>query len=77
MHGGFRLLEAGEKCAQHHRTVIAFERKHRDGVVRCAVNLGPETRRLAHASLFRHPPLYGALNDGELAPFTSIVVRSA
>jgi glycosidase len=77
VHGGFRLLEAGEKCAQHHRTVIAFERKHRDGVVRCAVNLGPEPRRLAHASLFRHPPLYGALNDGELAPFTSIVVRSA
>ena len=27
--------------------------------------------------LFRHPPLYGALADGELAPFTSIVVRSA
>ena len=77
VHGGFRLLEAGEKCAQNRRTVIAFERKYRDGVVRCAVNMGPEPRRLAHASLFRHPPLYGALADGELAPFTSIVVRSA
>lgn len=77
IHGSFRLLEAGEKCPQNQRTVVAFERKHRDGVVRCAVNLGPEPRQLAHAGLFEHPPLYGAFKDGVLAPFTSIVVRSA
>ena len=76
VHGDFRLLEAGEKCPQNQRTVVAFERKHHDSIIRCAVNLGPETRTLAHASLFQHPPLYGAMADGRLAPFTSVVVRS-
>lgn len=76
-HGEFRLLEAGEQCPGNQRTVIAFERRLGDGILRCAVNLGPEPRQLNHASLFSRPALYGGMVDGKLNPFTAIVVRSA
>ena len=75
-HGAFKLLECGERCPQNQRTVVAFERKFQDQIVRCAVNLGPEPRTMAHHSLFSREPLYGAIKDGVLAPFTSVVVRS-
>ena len=73
--GSFRLLESGEQCPENKRTVVAFERKHGDRLMRCAVNLGPESRKLAHASLFQYKPLYGAIFEGALPPFTSVVVR--
>lgn len=73
--GSFRLLESGEQCPENKRTVVAFERKHGDSLMRCAVNLGPESRKLAHASLFQYKPLYGAISEGVLPPFTSVVVR--
>jgi glycosidase len=73
--GNFRLIEAGEDAPQNRRTVIAFERKHGEGMVRCAVNLGPEARRLNHISLFQYEPIYGQLDQSTLLPFTSVVVR--
>lgn len=76
IHGDFSLLEAAEKCPQHARTVMAFQRRLGDSVLRCAVNLGPEPRSLAHANLFRHKPIYGGLVDGVMGPFTSVVVRT-
>lgn len=75
--GEFRLLEAGEQCPGNQRAVIAFERRLGDGILRCAVNLGPESRKLNHASLFSRPAIYGGMVDGTLKPFTAIVVRSA
>lgn len=74
--GEFALIEAGEKCPEPQRTVVAFERRHNDQIVRSAVNLGPAPRELAHADLFQKRPLYGGLLNGALAPFTSVVVRS-
>jgi len=73
--GNFRLLESGEQCPENKRTVVAFERKHGESLMRCAVNVGPESRKLAHASLFQYEPLYGAIFEGALPPFTSVVVR--
>ena len=77
LHGDFSLLEPGEKCPQNQRTVIAFQRKYQDSVLRCAVNLGPEPRKLSHSKLFHREPLYGGLDKGVMAPFTSIVVRTS
>ena len=77
VHGEFKLLQAAEDCADNQRTVVAFERRLGDSLFRCAVNLGPETRRLHHATLFARDPIYGGLVDGALLPFTSVVVRSA
>ncbi len=75
--GDFRLLEAGEQCPGNQRTVIAFERRMGEGILRCAVNLGPDPRKLNHASLFARPAIYGGMVNDTLQPFTAIVVRSA
>ena len=77
VHGEFRLLQAAEDCVDSQRTVVAFERRLGDNLFRCAVNLGPDTRRLHHANLFSRPAIYGGMVDGQLRPFTSVVVRSA
>ena len=45
-------------------------------VIRCAVNLGPDTRRLRHTGLFRRSPIYGGMVDDALLPFTAVVVRA-
>ncbi len=75
--GRFHRLDTGESCAPEERTVIAFERRLRRSAVRCAVNLGPEPRRL---SSFELQPgetvLYGRLEDGALPPFSAIVLHS-
>jgi glycosidase len=74
--GDFRLLEAGEDCPVAERTVIAFERRLANSVVRGAVNLGASTRRLSKAGLFSGRPLYGRLGrDGHLAPFAAVATR--
>ena len=74
--GDFTLLEAGERCPPSARTVVAFQRRLGDSVLRCAVNLGPEPRPLAHAHLFQRGAVYGGIDDGVLAPFASMVVRT-
>ena len=61
--------------------VIAIKRRHladaQAVLVRCAINLGPEPRKLTRApSLFVGETLYGALESGDvLPPFSAVVVR--
>jgi glycosidase len=75
--GKFLMIDAGEHCEKPERTVIAFERRLKRSAVRCAVNLGPETRELKNAPLFVGEVLYGGLQSDSLPPFSSIVVRVA
>jgi glycosidase len=75
--GDFELLDAGEVAERPQRTVIAFDRRLRGRTVRCAVNLGPEDRRLRRADLFAGHALYGALADGMLPAFSATAVRVA
>ncbi|MFH0953893.1 MAG: alpha-amylase family glycosyl hydrolase [Verrucomicrobiota bacterium] len=74
-HGKFLLVDVGEACRRPERTVVAFERRLRRSAIRCAVNLGPEPRRLGLASLFEGKVLYGSLEGDVLLPFSSVVVR--
>lgn len=73
-HGSFSLLDAEENCAPHQRAVIAFERVAGKSILRCAVNLGPEPRRISNAALSSGIPLFGQLEDGVLPAFSSVVV---
>ncbi|HBA84351.1 MAG TPA: hypothetical protein DCZ95_09690 [Verrucomicrobia bacterium] len=76
LHGDLALLDAGETSAPKDRTVVAFERHYRTGVVRCAVNLGQKARRLKKAAWFSgSTPLLGMLEDSTLPAFSAIVVR--
>lgn len=74
--GGFRLLDAGEEAAARERTVVCFERTLGRRLVRCAVNLGEEPRKLGRAeSLFGGgEELYGALEAGGVLPAFGAVV---
>ncbi len=74
--GSFELIDAGEVCAPGQRAVIAFRRKHRQHTLVCAVNLGPEPRRLTQANLLHEGTrLYGGLDGDVLAPFAAVVVE--
>jgi len=73
--GAFRLLDIGEDAPRHERTIVGFERVLDNSTVRCAVNLGPEKRKLSHADKFTGEILYGALENGALPPFEAVVVR--
>ena len=75
--GTFMLLDAEEACDRPSRTVVAFERRLRRSVLRCAVNLGPEPRELRNAHLFAGEILHGGLQGNSLPPFSSIVARVA
>lgn len=75
-HGSFKLIDVGEGCARHHRTVIAFERKLGRKVLRCAVNLGPDARSFKHVEQFAGAPLFGGLKQGSLPAFSSVVVEA-
>jgi len=68
--GGFRLLDAGEDAPPRARSVVCFERTHGRRLLRCAVNLGDEPRRLGRAeSLFGGGrTLFGGLEDGGILP---------
>ena len=68
--GGFRLLDADEEAPPRERTVVCFERTLGRRLVRCAVNLGEEPRRLGRAeSLFGGGRwLYGGLEKGGAVP---------
>ncbi len=71
--GSTRLHNVGEVCGKHDRTVVGLERKWDDTIIRCAVNMGPEPRRLKHLSGLAGDVLYGSLADGTLDPFEAIV----
>ena len=73
--GKFMMIDAGENCEKTERTIVAFERRFRRSAVRCAVNLGPETRELKNTALFAGEVLYGGLQGNSLPPFSSLVVR--
>lgn len=72
--GDFELLDIGEESPSAERTVIAFERRFGASAVRCAVNLGPDSRRLGNAGLLAGAALYGALEGDRLPGFGAVVV---
>ncbi|MFH0878533.1 MAG: alpha-amylase family glycosyl hydrolase [Lentisphaerota bacterium] len=75
--GEFQLLETGEEGPADQRSVIAFERKLGNSRIRCAINLGPEDRKLDKAgALFSGKPLWGSLDNGVLKAFQAVVVKS-
>lgn len=74
--GSFAVLDAGEQADPSARTVVAFARTSESTTVHCAVNLGPDARRLQNATLFKGKALYGGLDDGVLGPFEAIVTRA-
>jgi hypothetical protein len=65
----------GEQCEPQDRAVVGFERALDDSVVCCAVNMGPEPRRLARAELLAGDALYGDFSGDTLDAFSAIVVR--
>ena len=76
--GGFRLLDAGEEAAARERSVVCFERTWGRQLLRCAVNLGEDARRLGRAeALFGGGrTLYGALEKGGVLPaFAAVVTK--
>ena len=73
--GSFHLIDVDEQAPRAQRSVIAFERRLGNQVLRCAINLGPEARVLKQANAFHGKRLFGHLAQGTLAPFSSIVVR--
>lgn len=73
--GSFSLIDAGEDAPRSRRTVVAFERRFGRTVLRCAVNMGDQPRRLAHNGLLDGPALLGGLADGILPPFGCVVLR--
>ncbi|MDP6491287.1 MAG: hypothetical protein QGG69_05940, partial [Kiritimatiellia bacterium] len=68
-----KLCDLGEVCGRHERTVVAFERQWDGSLIRCAINMGPEPRRLKHLTRLAGDVLYGALADGTLGPFEAVV----
>lgn len=75
--GSTKLFRVREACGKHDRAVVAFERQWDGSVIRCAVNMGSEPRRLKHISDLAGDVLYGKLNDGTLEPFEAIVTQTA
>lgn len=75
--GACSILDAGEDAAPMDRTVIAFDRSLGRRLIRCAVNLGDQPRKLTRAAhLFSGKHLYGSLDaDGVLPPFSAIAVQ--
>ena len=75
--GSFVLLDAGEETGAGGpgRTVVAFERAWQGGRVRCAVNLGPEPRRLRGAGDWAGERVWGVLDEGVLDAFAAVAIR--
>ncbi len=71
--GSTRLYDVGEICGRHDRAVVAFERQWDGTLIRCAINMGSEPRRLTHLSGLAGDILYGRLDSGTLDPFGAIV----
>ena len=75
--GSCSILDVGEDAPARARTVVAFDRKLGRQLIRCAVNLGDQPRKLARAPhLLSGEILHGTLGpDGTLLPFSALVVR--
>ena len=75
--GSCTILDVGEDAPPPSRTVVAFDRALGRQLLRCAVNLGDQPRKLHRAPhLFSGEILYGALeSDGTLPPFSALVAR--
>lgn len=73
--GTFQLLEVGEDAPSNDRNVVAFERRLGRWVLRCAINMGDQPRKLTQFG--EGTPIHGALVDSTLPPFESIVHRTA
>lgn len=75
--GACAILDVGEDAPGPERTVIAFDRALGRKLIRCAVNLGDQPRKLARAQhLLSGEILYGALEpDDILPPFSAVVVK--
>ncbi|MBT7065352.1 MAG: DUF3459 domain-containing protein [Verrucomicrobia bacterium] len=69
------LLDVGEACPQHQRTVVAFERELNGITLCCAVNMGPQARTLKNVSALKGETLYGRLDGGTLNPFEAVVTQ--
>jgi glycosidase len=76
-HGEFKLIDVAEDCPSNQRSVLAFDRILGKSTLRCAVNLGPQTRRLGAASAFRGRTLLGGLVEESLPAFSGICVEVA
>lgn len=74
--GSCDILALGEEAAPRERTVVAFDRKLGQQLLRCAINLGDQPRYLARAGdLLNGVPLYGERPAaGVLPPFSAVVV---
>lgn len=72
--GKLHFLDVAEECQPAQRAVVTFERRLRNRAVRCAVNMGPEPRRLKQTTLLEGKILYGALDGDVLPPFSAIAV---
>ncbi len=73
--GDFHLLDVEEECDSRARCVTAFARTFDGTTLHCAINLGPEPRKLRRADLLNGEGLYGKLNGHTLEPFTAVVVK--
>lgn len=74
--GNFKLLDAGEDAPATGRAVVAFKRTYRGKTLHCAVNLGPEDRRLANAGQhFSGAVIYGGLQDDVLPAFSAVMTE--
>ncbi len=75
--GSCAILDVGEDAPAHQRTVLAMDRKLGRQLLRCAVNLGDQPRKLTRAAdLFVGKTLYGHLpDDSILPPFSAVVMQ--
>lgn len=73
--GEFSILDVGEHCREKKRNIVAFSRTYEGVILHCAVNLGPDSRRMTRAGLFSGEFLYGALDGNSLRAFSAVVVR--
>lgn len=73
--GSFAVIDIGEQCAEHERSIIAFERKLEGNIVRCAVNLGQCDRKLDDTTKLQGECLYGEFDGTVLKAFEAVVVK--
>ena len=74
--GSYEPWDAGEVAPRNQKSVIAFTRRYRQQKLLCAINLGPESRRLSHAAAFQSGTIeYGKL-EGDVLPAFSAIVAS-
>ena len=73
--GTWEWFDCGEAAAAPNRQVVSFLRRHAGSTLLCAVNLGPESRELAHPAFERSKNLFGHDSVGLLPGFEVTVRR--